>query len=206
MNDAYQVNPGAMYQRQQPGRNEDYLKWIRKQPCVVCGSSWNVESAHTGAHGLGQKSSDLSCLPLCRKHHRTADASLHVLGPVKFAELHQLDIPSLIARFNRLFQDLPKYSGSDPMHAPESCDDCGAGGELYWQDEFKTWCCADCFAQMSMIVEAEANCPVLYEQVTSGRKTVGEIADLMAEHECSQCCPRKSIDSPAPADPAERAA
>ena len=119
MNDAYQVNPGAMYQRQQPERNEDYLKWIRKQPCVVCAVSWNVEAAHTGAHGLGQKSSDLSCLPLCRKHHRTADASLHVLGPVKFAELHSLDIPSLIARFNRLYAEKPDRIIQRPIRRPQ---------------------------------------------------------------------------------------
>ena len=28
------------------------------------------EAAHTGPHGLGQKSSDLSAIPLCRVHHR----------------------------------------------------------------------------------------------------------------------------------------
>ena len=196
-----------MYQKQSVVRDAEYLKFIRKLPCVACGASWNIEAAHTGAHGMSQKASDLSALPLCRKCHRTADASLHVLGPVKFAELYHLDIPSLIARFNRFYTE--KLKGklmSDPTYAPESCQNCRAGGELNWQPDFEIWACGDCYAEMSMVAEAEATCPVLYEQVTIGNKTVGEIAVLMAEHECAQCCPRKPIDSPAPADAEGRAA
>jgi hypothetical protein len=51
----------------------------------------------TGPHGLSQKSSDLSAIPLCGKHHRTGDDSYHKLGPGKFAEAHQLDLRGIVA-------------------------------------------------------------------------------------------------------------
>jgi hypothetical protein len=35
---------------------------------------------------------------LCTKHHRTGKDSYHKLGPRKFAELHNLDIPAIVCR------------------------------------------------------------------------------------------------------------
>jgi len=66
----------------------------------VCRATRAVEAAHTGPHGLGQKASDLSAIPLCRRHHRTGDDSYHRLGPRKFAEVHQLNIRALVARLS----------------------------------------------------------------------------------------------------------
>jgi len=63
----------------------------------VCGTRRAVEAAHTGPHGLSQKSSDLSAIPLCARHHRTGDDSYHKLGPRKFAEAHQLDLRGIVA-------------------------------------------------------------------------------------------------------------
>jgi hypothetical protein len=83
-----------------PVRNPGYLRWIRSLPCAVCRTTYAVEAAHTGPHGLGQKSSDLSAIPLCGKHHRTADDSYHRLGPRRFAEAHQLDIRAIVARLS----------------------------------------------------------------------------------------------------------
>lgn len=83
-----------------PVRNPGYLRWIRSLPCVVCRTTYAVEAAHTGPHGLGQKSSDLSAIPLCGKHHRTRDDSYHRLGPRRFAEAHQLDIQATVARLS----------------------------------------------------------------------------------------------------------
>jgi hypothetical protein len=34
------------------------------------------------------------------KHHRTGKDSYHKLGPRKFAELHNLDIPAIVRRLN----------------------------------------------------------------------------------------------------------
>jgi len=83
-----------------PVRNSRYLEWIRTLPCSVCRATRAVEAAHTGPHGLGQKSSDLCAIPLCVRHHRTGDDSYHKIGPRKFAEVHQLDIPAMVARLS----------------------------------------------------------------------------------------------------------
>ena len=83
-----------------PQRNPRYLAWIRTHPCLVCGSKRGIEAAHTGPHGLGQKSPDSSVIPLCAKHHRTGNDSYHRLGPRRFAELHNLDIPAIVRRLN----------------------------------------------------------------------------------------------------------
>jgi hypothetical protein len=83
-----------------PQRNRHYLAWIRTLPCVVCGSSGWIEASHTGLHGLGQKSSDYSAIPLCIKHHRTGRDSYHRLGPRKFCEVHSLDIRAIVSRLN----------------------------------------------------------------------------------------------------------
>jgi hypothetical protein len=83
-----------------PVRNPGYLHWIRTLPCSVCRTTRAVEAAHTGPHGLSQKSPDLSAIPLCVKHHRTGDDSYHKLGPRKFAEVHQLNTWALVARLS----------------------------------------------------------------------------------------------------------
>jgi hypothetical protein len=83
-----------------PIRHPGYLQWIRTLPCSVCRTTRAVEAAHTGPHGLSQKSSDLCTIPLCAKHHRTGDDSYHKLGPRKFAEVHQLSILAIVARLS----------------------------------------------------------------------------------------------------------
>jgi len=83
-----------------PIRNPGYLQWIRALPCSVCRTMRAVEAAHTGPHGLSQKSPDLSAIPLCVKHHRTGKDSYHKLGPRKFAEVHQLNIGAIVARLS----------------------------------------------------------------------------------------------------------
>lgn len=83
-----------------PARNPKYLAWIRTQPCLVCGSTRWIEAAHTGPHGLGQKSPDSSAVPLCAKHHRTGNDSYHRLGPRKFNEVHNLNLAEIVRRLN----------------------------------------------------------------------------------------------------------
>ena len=84
-----------------PVRNPQYLAWIRSLPCVVCGITRGIEAAHTGPHGLGQKSPDTSAIPLCVKHHRTGKDSYHRLGPRKFSEAHDVDVAAIVLRLNR---------------------------------------------------------------------------------------------------------
>jgi hypothetical protein len=84
-----------------PIRDRWYLAWIRTQPCCVsrCQAHY-IEAAHVGPHGLGQKASDRSTIPLCIRHHRTGDDSYHRLGPRKFARVHNLDIADIVRRLN----------------------------------------------------------------------------------------------------------
>ena len=83
-----------------PVRNPGYLRWIRTLPCAVCRTTRAVEAAHTGPHGISQKSSDLSAIPLCARHHRTGDDSYHRLGPRRFAEVRQVNVQAIVARFS----------------------------------------------------------------------------------------------------------
>ena len=83
-----------------PCRNAGYLRWIRTLPCSVCRTTRAVEAAHTGPHGLSQKSSDLCAIPLCVRHHRTGYDSYHKLGPRRFAEVHRLNIRAVVARLS----------------------------------------------------------------------------------------------------------
>jgi len=68
--------------RRGPERIPEYRAFVRQFPCCACGVCFGIEAAHTGAHGLGQKSSDRSCIPLCASCHRTGQWALHRLGPL----------------------------------------------------------------------------------------------------------------------------
>jgi hypothetical protein len=83
-----------------PARNRKYLAWIRTLPCLVCRRTSGVEAAHTGPHGMAQKSPDTSAVPLCARHHRTGRDSYHKLGARAFERRHGLNIPAIVARLN----------------------------------------------------------------------------------------------------------
>lgn len=98
MKTATQVATNPIYQRSKPVRNRQYLRFVKRFPCVACGGTWRVDPFHTGSHGIGQKSSDMGCLPLCRRCHDAFDAA-----PRDFAVTHQLDIPALIQMFQHMW-------------------------------------------------------------------------------------------------------
>ena len=100
MSEAQQIRPGTMYEGAKPERDREYLRFIKRLPCVACAKTWWVDACHTGPHGLGQKSSDYSAIPLCRVHHEEFDAC-----PWKFAWKHHLDIPALIEMFQHFYQE-----------------------------------------------------------------------------------------------------
>lgn len=95
--------PIKPYERLKPIRDRKYLAFVRSLPCLVCCSIKRVEAAHFGPHGLGQKASDLSAIPLCRIHHRKGPHSIHALGPVRFQEVHKLDILAMIEKLNQFY-------------------------------------------------------------------------------------------------------
>ena len=89
--------------RQRRGATRDgaYRAWIRTLPCVACGSTWNVEAAHTGRDGgMSIKSSDYTCVPLCSHCHRQAPHAYHVIGRDAFEQRHSLSFPKIAARLN----------------------------------------------------------------------------------------------------------
>jgi hypothetical protein len=101
----YGIKSETLYRPGKPIRDPEYLRFVRSFPCAVCSKQWGVDPCHTGPHGLRQKSSDLSCIPLCRAHHRTGNDALDKIGPVRFEERFKLDIHSLIEQLNELYQE-----------------------------------------------------------------------------------------------------
>ncbi len=85
---AYRYPPSSLTQLPRPGRNLAYRAWVRKQPCLVTGVTWNIEFAHTGPRGLGQKANDLDGIPLNREVHR----EYHAWGRVRFESVYGIDI------------------------------------------------------------------------------------------------------------------
>jgi len=84
--------------RQPRAEDPEYLKYIRQQPCCICGENTTVEAAHLRvgyiaasvpkrATGMGEKSSDKWALPLCGKHHREQ----HTMNEREFWSRYGLD-------------------------------------------------------------------------------------------------------------------
>ena len=95
---SFRIQPGALYQGSKPIRDPDYRRFVKRLPCMACWKTWNVDPCHTGPHGIGQKSCDLTCIPLCRRHHDEFDAN-----PLKFAARYKLDIPALVRKLNEFY-------------------------------------------------------------------------------------------------------
>lgn len=55
--------------RRGPERDEAYLAFIRRQPCLVPGCTRPAEAHHFGRGGTALKCSDYETVPLCHEHH-----------------------------------------------------------------------------------------------------------------------------------------
>lgn len=86
-----------------PVKDSGYLRFVRRFPCVGCGSARRVEAAHIGPWGLCQKTSDCTALPLCFACHQGGKRALHRIGPEQFQLIHGLDFGALQATFNRFY-------------------------------------------------------------------------------------------------------
>lgn len=96
----YGIQSERNYTPGKPVRDKAYLRFVKSFPCAACGRTWCIDPAHTGPHGLGQKASDLSCIPLCRiPCHREFDAD-----PQGFREKFGLDVTRLIVRLNAAYE------------------------------------------------------------------------------------------------------
>jgi hypothetical protein len=91
--------------KRRPPAETRYRAWIRSLSCVVCdGAHGPSEAAHTnalGCRGLGQKSDNRSCIPLCSHCHTGARDSYHQLTPEsRWADTHGLDLHQLVRNLN----------------------------------------------------------------------------------------------------------
>jgi hypothetical protein len=87
-------------------QNPVYLEFIRQWPCVLAAArdcEGNVEAAHVGDRGLGQKSKDEQAIPLCAGHHRTRSDSQHVMGR-GFWEYHGINRADLFTFYQGIFE------------------------------------------------------------------------------------------------------
>ncbi len=82
--------------RRGPARDWRYRRWIRTQPCAVCGSTKRIEAAHTGADGR---------IPLCADCHRLAPHSYHRLGRPEFERRHHINCAGLVLQLNFEYRD-----------------------------------------------------------------------------------------------------
>lgn len=87
-------------------RDLEYMCWIKRQPCIVCGTCRRVEAAHCGDHAGFRKGSDNETLPLCVIHHRWEGGqfSLHRLTDNQFWTYWNLNRGKLIAEFQEKFK------------------------------------------------------------------------------------------------------
>jgi hypothetical protein len=88
-------------------RDKKYLEWISTLKCA-CAPCRGLSVAHhcpeKGKGGVGIKTSDRRCLPLCVTHH----FDVHALGKETFAKQHNLEYEILISAYNRLYEEIVK--------------------------------------------------------------------------------------------------
>lgn len=56
-----------------PYLDREYMDWLHKQTCLVCGCHNGIEAHHLRIDGMGgtaKKPPDWMCVPLCQEHHR----------------------------------------------------------------------------------------------------------------------------------------
>jgi len=87
--------------------DQDYLEWIERRPCVVCGRlKAGFKQDKNDAHHVNDKSggsakfNDKRALPMCWDHHREG----HQIGWITFQKKHNLDFEILIEAFNIIYE------------------------------------------------------------------------------------------------------
>lgn len=95
-----------------PARNYKYRMWIRSSPCAICALEPAGEAAHTSPHhGLSQKASDYSTVPLCANCHTLAPYAYHRIGRKEFERRHGINIDELVERLNHCWWNQWKRVG-----------------------------------------------------------------------------------------------
>jgi hypothetical protein len=86
-----------MLTKSPPYRSENYLRFIREQPCLIC--EYSSEAHHTKGAGVAIKGPDTMSVPLCRLHHLEGD----MVGWKTFQANHNIDFQTEIIRLNGLY-------------------------------------------------------------------------------------------------------
>lgn len=75
-----QRNTPKVPERPREGMSRAHYLWVGRLPCVVCGKFVDVDAHHLQRgldpkeRGTSRRAADRWCIPLCRKHHREAEA------------------------------------------------------------------------------------------------------------------------------------
>ena len=78
-----------------PIRDKRYRRYVASLPCISCRIEGYSQAAHPNfGRGLGQKSSDHDCFPLCstRPGHMGCHAAFDMLLEMTLAERRELEI------------------------------------------------------------------------------------------------------------------
>ena len=69
VNESEQWRERAQPKPPAPRRSKSYLAFVRKLDCCNCGTPGPSDPHHEGKRGVGQKTSDMLVVPLCRRCH-----------------------------------------------------------------------------------------------------------------------------------------
>lgn len=70
-------NKPTLKRAKRPGNDLDYLKKIKRLPCIVTGVRHNIDPHHLkcmGERGAGMKATDSKLIPLCRDEHNKVES------------------------------------------------------------------------------------------------------------------------------------
>lgn len=94
-------------------RDNAYLAWVRRLPCVCCGSAARIEAAHIRASypsagwaptGMAQKPDDVRVVPLCSTCHREGPDAQHRSNERAWWSARGIDPPDLCAALRRAYE------------------------------------------------------------------------------------------------------
>lgn len=106
---AHKATTGQRAPRQ---RDNAYLAWLRRLPCVACGSREHVEAAHIRAGypsagwrptGMQEKPDDTRCAPLCASCHREGPDAQHRSNERTWWSARGIDPPDLCRALRKAY-------------------------------------------------------------------------------------------------------
>lgn len=109
------VRTSTAHNKRQPRQHDKTrLAFIRRQPCMICGTTRSVEAAHVRAGypeagwrstGMGEKPDDRRTLPLCAEHHREGPKAQHAANERRWWEAHGIYPPDAVDEMDRRFEE-----------------------------------------------------------------------------------------------------